>query len=126
MARILIVDDEEMDRVLSRWLLEETGHDVVFARDGKAALKIFEEGNVDLVITDLVMPELNGLRLIQAIRELDWDAKIIAVSGVSPELLPLAEDYGAAYAFAKPLRRKDVQKAVRQLLGDQTAEDLFG
>ena len=73
------------------------------------------------------MPELNGLRLIQAILELDRHAKIIAVSARSPELLPLAEDLGAALALAKPLRRKKIVDAVRQILQTPgTTDDLFG
>lgn len=127
MALILIADDEEMDRILGQWLLEDLGHEFIFATDGKTALKLFEEEDVDLVITDLVMPELNGLRLIQAVLELDHQAKIIAVSATSPELLPLAEDLGAALALTKPLKRKTIVAAVQQVLeGGPTGHDLFG
>jgi len=127
MALILIVDDDEMDRVLSRWHLEDTGHDFLFAPDGKTALKLYEEEDIDLVITDLAMPDLNGLRLIQAVLELDRHAKIIAVSGVSPELLPRAEDLGAVLALIKPVRREDLVGAVRDILeGPGTVHDLFG
>ena len=69
MAKILIVDDEEMDRVMERSMLDGLGHTLLFASDGEVALSLYQKEEPDLVITDLAMPELNGLRLIQEIME---------------------------------------------------------
>ena len=68
MANVLIVDDEEMDRLLERTMVEDAGHTPFFANDGEVALKVYEEHDIDVVITDLRMPNVDGLRLIQAAR----------------------------------------------------------
>ncbi len=119
MARILIVDDEEMDRVMERSMLDGLGHTLLFASDGDVALSVYEKEEVDLVITDLAMPELNGLRLIQEIMEYDPDARIIAVSGASADQLHLAEDMGALCTLFKPLDYGELVAAVTQALKDR-------
>ena len=119
MARILIVDDDEMDRVMERSMLDGLGHTLMFASDGDAALSVYEKEDPDLVITDLAMPELNGLRLIQEIMELDPDARIIAVSGVSADQLDLAENMGAVYTLFKPVEPGELLAAVEQALNRQ-------
>ena len=119
MARILIVDDEEMERVMERSMLEGLGHTLMFASDGDVALKVYQKEEVDLVITDLAMPELNGLRLIQEIMEFDSDARIIAVSGASADQLDLAEDMGAICTLFKPVDYEEFLAAVTEALKDQ-------
>jgi CheY-like chemotaxis protein len=115
-ARILIVDDDEVDRMLSRAVLGGAGHELLFAPDGEVALRIFQSENVDLVITDLAMPKLNGLRLIQHLIEHDPRARIIAVSGVSPEQLDMAEQFGATRVMFKPLKPEDLLRVVTETL----------
>ena len=126
MARILIVDDDEFDRVLGAWILEDSGHEVLFAGNGAVALELYESEDIDLVITDLVMPELNGLRLIRELIELDSSAKIIAISGSSPEQLPRAEDLGATFTLPKPLKRSQVLAIVERALMGDAPTNLFG
>ena len=128
MARILIVDDEELDRVLERSILEDAGHELLFASDGQAALQLYREEEVDLVITDLAMPRINGLRLIRMLLEEDPDARVIAVSGVSPEQLPTAEDLGARGTLFKPLDRDVLLDSVEAVLrGSEVSwEDMWG
>lgn len=65
MAKILIADDEEMDRVFLDEVLGPAGHKLYFAPDGKSALRSYLENEIDVVIADLVMPELGGLQLIE-------------------------------------------------------------
>ncbi len=119
MARILIVDDDEMDRVMERSMLDGLGHTLLFAADGDMALSVYQKEEVDLVITDLAMPELNGLRLIQEIMEFDPDARIIAVSGVSANQLDLAENMGAVYTLFKPVQHGELLAAVEKALKKQ-------
>jgi len=119
MARILVVDDEEQDRTLSKTILEDAGHELLYASNGAVALRIYEHEPVDLVITDLAMPGLNGIRLIEEIREQDGNALIIAVSGVSPELLERAEALGAAVTMVKPYTSKALLEAVSDLLDNR-------
>jgi two-component system chemotaxis response regulator CheY len=102
-ARILIVDWEEEERVYLWSVLEDAGHSLFFAGDGKTALEICKERDVDLVITELYLPELNGLRLIKKLREWDADRLIVAISDISADQLDLAEDYGACHVLYKPV-----------------------
>ena len=116
MARILVVDDEEADRAHGRAVLENAGHEVLFAPSGEAALRIYAKQAVDLVITDLAMPNLNGLRLIEQIRERDGRALIMAVSGVSPEQFDRAQALGAVATMAKPFSPEELLRVVSDAL----------
>jgi CheY-like chemotaxis protein len=126
MARILIVDDEESDRLFERSVLSDAGHALYFAADGDVALKVYREHAVDLVITDLHMPHLNGLRLIREIREMHPDATVIAVSGVSADQLDLAADLGAVRTLFKPVTPTLLLKAVDEALAEADQADPWG
>ena len=123
MGRILIADDEEMDRMFNASVLEEAGHQVLFAQDGETALATWQKQNVDLVITDLVMPQLNGMRLIRAILDQSPGARIIAISGVAPEQLDLAQDLGAMRTLFKPIPPETLLKTVEEVLGNTRRRD---
>ena len=86
-------------------LLTAEGHELVVTDTGKSALALYRRQKFDLVITDLVMHEMDGLSLIREIREQDPNAAIIAITGLSPWDLPLAEDYGAVGTVTKPIDR---------------------
>lgn len=116
MARILIVDDEEMDRVLMRSLLEPGEHHLMFAADGQAAYDLCHETDVDVMITDLAMPGLNGLRLIRELREDNFDIPIIAISCWAADQLDMAEDFGANFTLYKPLDGAKFLDAVQAAL----------
>ena len=116
MARILVVDDEEMDRVLLRSILESAGHELLFASDGEGALKILREEPLDLVITDLAMPNFNGLRFIKEMRGEDFRHPVVAVSGWAADQLDLAEDYGADATLLKPIKRDELLDTVSTIL----------
>ena len=87
MARVLIVEDEPTDRVIFGTLVERAGHEVYLASNAVQALNIHGGRRIDVVITDLHMPHIDGIELIRALRELLPDAAIIAVSGSGPDLL---------------------------------------
>lgn len=116
MANILIVDDDESDRLFERAVLQDEGHNLLFAKDGDAALKAYNEFDIDLVITDLHMPGLNGLRLIKQLIKTDPSVLIIAASGVARGQLNRALELGARKAFSKPLVPHALVAAVRELL----------
>ena len=126
MAHILIVDDEEMDRVLGRAALEDAGHELLFARDGEAALRAFENSDIDLVITDLAMPNMNGMLLIEQILAHKADALIIAVSGVNPEQLERAKVLGATRTMEKPYAPAELLQVVTEVLGPDLGAALDG
>ena len=113
MARVLIVDDEEMDRVLERSILEKEGHELLFAADGESALKICKNEDVELIISDLAMPDFNGLRFIKELREDGLYMPLIAVSGWAADQLDLAMEYGADLSLRKPVDGDELLKAVK-------------
>lgn len=116
MARILVVDWEEQERVHAWSVLQEHGHELIFARDGKTALEIWHKKDVSLVITELWLPGLNGLRLIRELRELDPALPIIAFSAVNADQLDLAQELGASAVLLKPLDAGPLLAAVEAAL----------
>ena len=120
MARILVIDDDEFVNGMIVQLLSEAGHEVLSAQDGRCGLKILESKPVELVVTDIIMPEKEGLETIAAIRKTNKSIPIIAVSGggkLGPEhYLHMAKHFGADYAFQKPFYREPFLAAVRECL----------
>ena len=110
MARVLVVDDDEMSRTILRNLLEKVGHQVVEAKDSDEGLKCFRQRHIDLVITDLFMPEIGGLGLMAQLKAEDEHVKMIAVSGVGLEnkhaIFLSAQQKGAAYTLEKPIQSR--------------------
>lgn len=120
MARILIIDDEEPIRKILTLIFEREGYTVSEACDGEKGVIAAKKHSPDLIITDLLMPEKEGLETIQEIRKFSPDVKIIAISGggvIQPEMyLKLAEKIGADRSFTKPIDRETLLAAVKQLL----------
>ena len=115
-------------------LSQQAGHTSYFAGDGEAAMEMYKENDIALVITDLRMPKLDGLSLIRRILAHDPEAAIIAVSGLAQHL-DAAEASGAVAGLVKPVRPEDLIETVQKVLGElpslkppptPTAEDLFG
>ena len=100
-VKILLVEDEDAIRTILRIFLESLDFVVVEAQNGREGLRRYQELSIDAVISDIYMPEMNGLELIKAIRHDDPAAIIIAMSA-SPEKLSLAHDLGAKETIAKP------------------------
>ena len=98
---------------------------MVEAADGNQAVRLYDPDTIDLVITDIVMPEKEGLETIREIRAVNPDVRIIAISGggrIKPEdYLDWANRIGVDRTFAKPVRRVDLLKAVNDLLGVEVA-----
>ena len=83
MLKILIVDDSEVDRLLMDGLLKQSiGFEVIWAENGRMALERIEEWKVDLVVTDLQMPEMDGLELVQQVRQIYPQLPVILTTGV--------------------------------------------
>jgi CheY-like chemotaxis protein len=116
-ARILIADDESQVRGYIRTVLEDAGYLVTEAEDGKEAVKQVRTGAVDLVITDLVMPDQEGLETIQILRRQAPEVAIVAISGAfHPEYLDVARKLGAVVALPKPLTAEELLRAVADAL----------
>lgn len=120
MARILVIDDEQQPRHLLRTVLERAGYEVVEARDGNEGLERFRESPTDLIITDLLMPEKEGLETIMDVRREFPTVKIIAISGGgcsgNLNFLEIAERLGAQRTLAKPFGLQEMLHAVHALL----------
>lgn len=125
MARVLIIDDEEMVRETMRQMLEEAGHTVAEAKNGNEG--IFKLGNfpADLIITDLLMPQKEGLETISEIRASHPDSKIIAISGggriKGVNYLETAKKLGAQEILNKPFSDEELKIAVNNVLGHEDA-----
>jgi DNA-binding NtrC family response regulator len=115
MATILIIDDEEMMRVLLRSTLKGAGYEVVEAANGRQGLELYRRRPTDLVITDILMPEMNGLDMILELTRYFLDAKVIAISGEGGEknVLDVAKLLGARRTFRKPFSMLELLDAVR-------------
>jgi DNA-binding NtrC family response regulator len=137
MAAILLVDDDEAFRRVVHRVLERAGHHVHDACNGVEALRCFALVQYELVITDLIMPDKEGIETIIAMRKMDPAVRIIAMSGggrVSPTAnLQASAGLGAACTLAKPFSREELLKAVDAVLADRenqlaagTTGPLFG
>lgn len=101
---MLVVDDEEADRVVLRTILERANHQVWVARDGADALSQFQGKGIEVVVTDLQMSNVHGLELITILRELSPRPEIIAISGTGEAQLDMARLLGASRTIQKPVR----------------------
>lgn len=112
MARILIVDDEETDRLLVEAILTRAGHETIVVDGGEQALRAYLDSGVDIVITDLKMPDVHGFELITIMREFRPPPAVIALSGTGPFQLHMAEALGAEWTLLKPLDPRMLLDAV--------------
>jgi CheY-like chemotaxis protein len=119
MARILIIEDADDERASLRESLICAGHRVCCALNGKAALPLLREWHVDIVITDMLMPEMDGVETIINLRRDYPDLKIIAVSGLrgaNPDVyLRLARNLGAHVVMAKPFTTNEILEVIDAL-----------
>jgi DNA-binding response OmpR family regulator len=120
-SKILVIDDEAEIRAVLREIFEFNGYEVIEAADGNSGVRQFETTNPDLVISDIVMPEQEGIFTIMEIRKKKPGARIIAMSGgglmATPnDYLQLAQKLGADKVFMKPLDLAELLSAVRTLL----------
>ena len=115
MATILIIDDEEIIRVLLRSALEAAGYEVTEASNGHEGLERDRQRPTDLVITDILMPEMNGLDMLLELTREFLHAKVIAISGAGGEknVLNIAKLLGARQTFQKPFSIPHLLGAVR-------------
>ncbi len=115
MATILIIDDEEPVRALLRFALEAAGYEVTEAANGRQGLERYRHRPTDLIITDIAMPELNGLDMLLDLTREFLQAKVIAISGAGGEqnVLDVAKLFGARQTFQKPFSLPQLLDAVR-------------
>ena len=125
MAHILIVEDTPDFRLMMREILETAGHQVAEAENGSGAIRQLEHGRYDLIVTDVVMPESDGIELIRTLARQGVTIPIVAVSGGGRNLpaavsLALTEAAGAHRTLFKPFRAAELIATVDELLATST------
>jgi len=133
MAKILIVDDEEHVRAALKQVLERAGYEVSVAATGNEGLELMKKEGADLVITDVIMPGIDGIATARQIREKYRNTRIIVISGggkTAPEpyepdaistrsYLASASSAGADRTLSKPFDREEILRAVREVLEEE-------
>ncbi|MBC8239113.1 MAG: response regulator [Alphaproteobacteria bacterium] len=119
--RILVIDDDDLVRETIKLGLESAHYQVVEANDGAVGLKIASQDEFDLVITDILMPNKEGIETIQELRRARPTLKIIAISGGDRRggsFLEIAEKFGASKTLRKPFRPQELLRCVQDLLAE--------
>lgn len=120
--KILVVDDEEGARDLFNTILTDEGYDVSLANGGEEALSLFKSHPFNLVITDIKMPVMDGLQLLQEIRKMGSKTDVIMVTAYGEvESYLKAMSLGAAEYINKPIRIKELKQIVHRVLTEQRA-----
>jgi DNA-binding response OmpR family regulator len=118
-ARILVIDDNmDLARVLAQ-ALQQAGHTVWMTEDAKEGMRLLQQHPIDILITDLVMPEQDGIETIQSARKLRPNVRIIAISGDAPRhaaiYLQMAEKLGADRSLLKPFHLGALFAAIEEV-----------
>jgi len=120
MSRILLADDDAQVRKMLKITLERAGHEVVEAADGNQAVQVYDPETIDVVVTDIVMPEKEGIETIMELKTINPEVQIIAISGggrINPEdYLKWAQRFGVARTFTKPVDREELLATVAGLV----------
>jgi DNA-binding response OmpR family regulator len=122
MANVLVIDDEAQIRRMLRKALEREGYKVMDAADGSEGISLFREHPTDLVLTDILMPNKEGLETIMALKRDFPEVKILAMSGGgvidSVSCLRMAKGLGATHVYTKPFKIKALLKDIGELLNN--------
>jgi CheY-like chemotaxis protein len=122
MAKVLVIDDDQSIRVVFSRFLAGNGYEVACAEDGREGLSKLASFSPDVVVTDIMMPSVDGLELVLAMRDKYPEVPVIAISGgmqtVPLDLLPMVEKFGARRIFYKPVELADLLTAVKEVTGE--------
>lgn len=120
--KILLADDEDLFAVMLQRSLAMFGYEVIRARNGKEALKLYDPQTITVVVTDLIMPDMEGVELIVALRKVNPAVRVIAMSGGGrnhPEAyLSIAQKVGAVRTLAKPFPIAALVEAVEECVDE--------
>lgn len=132
MPRILVVDDDSQVREMLAEMLRRVGHDLATAATGRDGLEALRDGPFDIVILDMIMPDMNGVDTIRLIRSEHPTVAVVALSGGGSfkrfDLLEQAEELGVEAVLTKPVDWEEITTAVESAMGRQngTADNRAG
>jgi DNA-binding response OmpR family regulator len=120
MARVLVLEDDGALGIIMRSALEDAGHEVILAADGRIGLRVFGASKFEVVITDMLMPDMDGIEIVRTLRAYRSAVKIVAVSGGGAldhgDLLGTARRLGADATLAKPFTPHALRDLVAAVL----------
>ena len=119
MIRILVAEDEEAMRAYLARALENAGYEVVAVDRGTAALPLLETQHFDLLLSDIVMPEMDGIELAQRCAEVSPATKVMFITGFAAVTLKANREAPQAKVLSKPFHLKDLVMEVQRVFGDQ-------
>ncbi len=118
MIRILLAEDEEAMRTYLARALTNAGYDVVAVDRGTAALPLLNEQRFDLLLSDIVMPEMDGIELAQRCAEVSPETKVMFITGFAAVTLKASRDAPQAKVLSKPFHLKDLVLEVQRIFGE--------
>lgn len=124
MKRILIIEDDSLFRSMITVLLKRQGYHVIDKEDANRVVELIREMEIDVLITDILMPDKDGLELIKEVKKTHPGVGIIAISGGNRYFMPdltlnMAKKFGADYVFPKPLPTQEFLNAIATLTGQE-------
>ncbi|WP_448205919.1 response regulator [Azospirillum sp. sgz302134] len=126
MAKVLVVEDSAAVRLAVTEVIARAGHTVVEAENGRVAIDLLEHERFDLIVTDVLMPEADGVEVIKAVRVRSPGTRVVAMSGGAPNLpagyaLKMAEMFAADAVLYKPFLNQELERTVARLLAETDA-----
>jgi len=122
--RILLAEDDEAMRTYLARALEKHGYDVVSVDRGTDALPLLENEEFDLLLSDIVMPEMDGIELAQRCNELSPNTKVMFITGFAAVTLKASREQPAAKVLSKPFHLRDLVLEVERVFEDQAQASL--
>ena len=121
MPRILVIEDDTQVRTMLCQTLKRAGYETIEACNGDVAIKLYDQSPADLIITDIIMPEREGIETIRRFQDQYPETKIIAISGggqhlKADEWLAIAKKFGASCTLTKPFEQKEILTTIEMLL----------
>ena len=121
MIRILVAEDEEAMRAYLARALENAGYEVMAVDRGTAALPLLETQHFDLLLSDIVMPEMDGIELAQRCAEVSPATKVMFITGFAAVTLKANREAPQAKVLSKPFHLKDLVMEVQRVFGGEAA-----
>ncbi|MCP5386555.1 MAG: response regulator [Novosphingobium sp.] len=119
MIRILLAEDEEAMRTYLARALENAGYEVIAVDRGTAAVPLLEMGDFDLLLSDIVMPEMDGIELAQRCAEISPKTKVMFITGFAAVTLKASREAPQAKVLSKPFHLRDLVLEVERIFGQQ-------